>query len=72
MTPVELHALPGGWPWQRRWWKPVDPAHDLVIAGALCVAEEDRLVRRRLHVPMHLYVLYNNIVFALMNGRPVL
>lgn len=33
------------WPWDWRWWKPKDKRHDLVRAGALIVAEIERLDR---------------------------
>lgn len=33
------------WPWSREWWKPGDRRRDLVKAGALIVAEIDRLDR---------------------------
>ena len=33
------------WPWTRAWWKPKDRRRDLVRAGALIVAEIDRLDR---------------------------
>lgn len=35
------------WPWGREWWKPKDHRHDLVRAGALIVAEIERLDRKR-------------------------
>lgn len=34
-----------GWPWAMRWWKPKDPRRDLIRAGALIVAEIERLDR---------------------------
>ncbi|MDE2107454.1 MAG: hypothetical protein KGL39_60220 [Patescibacteria group bacterium] len=34
-----------GWPWAIKWWKPKDPRRDLVRAGALIVAEIERLDR---------------------------
>lgn len=34
-----------GWPWAWSWWKPKDRRHDLVRAGALIVAEIERLDR---------------------------
>lgn len=40
-----LKATPPGWPWGRQWWKPKDPRRDLVRAGALILAEIDRLDR---------------------------
>lgn len=33
------------WPWAPMWWKPKFPRHDLVRAGALIVAEIERLDR---------------------------
>lgn len=33
------------WPWDLSWWKPTDRRRDLVKAGALIVAEIDRLDR---------------------------
>jgi hypothetical protein len=33
------------WPWAWSWWKPADPRRDLVRAGALIVAEIERLDR---------------------------
>lgn len=39
--------LPAAWPWEAEWWKPKSPRLDLVRAGALCLAERDRLCRLR-------------------------
>lgn len=36
---------PQDWPWEARWWKPKDRRRDLVRAGALIVAEIERLDR---------------------------
>lgn len=36
---------PSDWPWHRRWWKPTTPRRDLIKAGALIVAELERLDR---------------------------
>ncbi|ESY21437.1 hypothetical protein [Mesorhizobium sp. LNJC391B00] len=36
---------PGVWPWHRNWWKPKDRRRDLVRAGALIIAEIERLDR---------------------------
>jgi hypothetical protein len=33
------------WPWESQWWKPKDRRRDLVRAGALIVAEIERLDR---------------------------
>ena len=38
-------APPPTWPWVRRWWKPTDRRRDLVKAGALILAEIERLDR---------------------------
>lgn len=38
--------IPLPWPWGPKWWKPKTPARDLERAGALCLAEIDRLERR--------------------------
>lgn len=43
----DLDGRPVGWSWERKWWKPKDRFRDLVRAGALCLAERDRL--RRAH-----------------------
>ena len=37
--------VPMSWPWDRSWWKPKDRRRDLVRAGALIVAEIERLDR---------------------------
>ncbi|WP_337264370.1 MULTISPECIES: hypothetical protein [unclassified Serratia (in: enterobacteria)] len=36
---------PDFWPWDVRWWKPTNPRRDLVKAGALILAEIERLDR---------------------------
>ena len=36
---------PPDWPWEAKWWKPRQPQHDLVRAGALIAAEIDRIER---------------------------
>ena len=38
-------ASPVAWPWSRAWWKPTNARRDLVKAGALIVAEIERLDR---------------------------
>jgi hypothetical protein len=38
--------IPLPWPWAPRWWKPKTPQRDLERAGALCIAELERLERR--------------------------
>ena len=39
------HWTPGFWPWDPSWWKPATPRRDLIKAGALIVAEIERLDR---------------------------
>lgn len=41
----EFGDLPEHWPWHFHWWKPDDPRRMLVKAGALIVAEIERLDR---------------------------
>ena len=36
---------PSDWPWAAEWWKPTNPRRDLVKAGALILAEIERLDR---------------------------
>ena len=38
---------PRAWPWGMQWWKPRDRRTDLVRAGALIVAEIERLDRAK-------------------------
>jgi hypothetical protein len=49
MADRELHLkremTPGWWPWAAVWWKPKDRRADLVRAGALILAEIERLDR---------------------------
>lgn len=40
---LETKSLP--WPWALEWWKPTTPRRDLVKAGALILAEIERLDR---------------------------
>lgn len=37
--------IPLSWPWDAKWWKPKDRVRNLERAGALCLAEKDRLER---------------------------
>ncbi|MGA4275628.1 hypothetical protein ACI2VH_02665 [Ralstonia nicotianae] len=37
--------VPSYWPWDKSWWKPRDPRRNLVKAGALILAEIERLDR---------------------------
>lgn len=43
------YSVPQGWPWDAKWWKPKSRERNLVRAGALCLAEHDRLVRTGRH-----------------------
>ncbi|NGO50456.1 hypothetical protein [Allomesorhizobium camelthorni] len=38
-------GIPYDWPWDAKWWKPKAPRQDLVRAGALALAEKDRIHR---------------------------
>lgn len=38
---------PATWPWHASWWKPKDRRRDLIRAGALIVAEIERLDRAK-------------------------
>ena len=43
----EQVTVPAPWPWAGKWWKPKDRRADLVRAGALIVAEIERIDRAR-------------------------
>jgi hypothetical protein len=43
----DVGEVPTIWPWDPKWWKPTDRRRDLVKAGALIVAELERLNRQR-------------------------
>ena len=45
-APLRPNDAPLGWPWETQWWKPKDRYNNLIRAGALCLAEKDRLRRR--------------------------
>jgi hypothetical protein len=40
-------GVPMGWPWDATWWKPKDRRSNLIRAGALMLAEKERLGRIR-------------------------
>ncbi len=42
----DMNKPPLGWPWAIEWWKPRDRRRNLVRAGALMLAERDRLQQR--------------------------
>lgn len=43
--PVGTVEVPASWPWDGQWWKPQDQRRDLIKAGALILAELERLDR---------------------------
>lgn len=47
-TGAMLKSRPPFWPWDRSWWKPTTKRRDLVKAGALIIAEIERLARAAL------------------------
>lgn len=46
LGPDQMRAVWYLWPWDRHWWKPTTRRRDLVKAGALIVAEIERLDRK--------------------------
>ena len=40
-----FNRMPMDWPWDSSWWKPTNPRRDLVKAGALILAEIERIDR---------------------------
>ncbi|WP_275145326.1 ead/Ea22-like family protein [Citrobacter freundii] len=40
-----FNRIPMDWPWDSSWWKPTNPRRDLVKAGALILAEIERIDR---------------------------
>lgn len=44
-TRTAQEFVAGMWPWSRNWWKPADNRRNLVKAGALILAEIERLDR---------------------------
>lgn len=42
----EFVVMPYNWPWEKRWWKPKYASRNLEIAGALALAERDRVRRK--------------------------
>ncbi len=43
--PYDSHPVPKQWPWDPSWWRPTDARRDLVKAGALILAEIERIDR---------------------------
>ena len=50
-TDPRRDGAPPSWPWSRDQWKPKDRRHDLVRAGALIIAEIERLDRQFIDLP---------------------
>ncbi len=46
-------TIPETWPWAQSWWKPTTPRRDLIKAGALILAEIERLDRALLNGANH-------------------
>ena len=44
-SPIQPSGAPLAWPWGVEWWKPKDRRRNLIRAGALCLAEKQRLSR---------------------------
>lgn len=44
-APLREDGAPMGWPWAVEWWKPKDRRRNLIRAGALCLAENERRTR---------------------------
>lgn len=42
---LNADGTPAGWPWEAQWWKPKDRPRNIVRAGALLLAEQQRLKR---------------------------
>lgn len=47
-TLADGHPPPVDWPWATRWWKPKDRVRNLERAGALIIAELERIERNAL------------------------
>ncbi|MFC3074969.1 hypothetical protein [Shinella pollutisoli] len=52
----DREGIPFGWPWDKKWWKPKSPRQDLIRAGALALAEIDRIKRLYAMRAEHRYV----------------
>lgn len=54
---------PAQWPWESKWWKPCGPVRSLTKAGALYLAERDRM--KRLYAPSEIIkTLENSVAFC--------
>lgn len=47
------------WPWDKRYWKPTTEVRDHVKAGALLLADKERIERRIAQVATHINQLQN-------------
>lgn len=47
VCPTDVVVVRRAWPWSWSWWKPKDPRRDLIRAGALIVAEIERIDRAK-------------------------
>lgn len=66
MMPVLPRGEPPlGWPWDRKWFKPKDRRSNLIRAGALCLAEKERLARRGTKYDGHVDHKLNLVLSAL-------
>lgn len=65
---LKVDGAPVGWPWDASWWKPKGREHDLVRAGALCLAERERLRRIKGSYRKHVDQKLSLIVEALNSG----
>lgn len=45
LFPMPKGKPPTSWPWDKKWWKPGDARRDLIKAGALILAEIERIDR---------------------------
>lgn len=63
-------GVPMGWPWDAASWKPKTPVRDLVRAGALVLAEIDRLHRAKRYISTNhaakLYSRYREVLADLL------
>lgn len=58
--------VPDGWPWAPEWWKPANARRDLVKAGALILAEIERMDRAAL--PPNDEEIHGECVYAVLDA----
>ena len=63
-------GAPCGWPWSADWWKPRTPRRDLVRAGALCLAERERVQRLYARAGVHHIDYRLRLVIAHLQALP--